>query len=328
MAMLKWVWSRKWMRVVVFTVVGLFVLLYVVTPIVLNQMDGTVKPGQSLPESLAKTEKVVYPTQYLQRPGGTIAYDDSKTAGPLVVCVPGIGDLRQEYRFLVPQLTAAGFRVVTMDLRGMGESSVNWKHYSSDAVGTDIAALIQHLHAGPAFVIGDSMAGSSAIWADVDAPDQVKGLVLMDAFVRAEPVTWTQKLLLKTGFAGPWGIPMWSMFYKSEYPTTSPSDLALYRGILKANLRQPGRFAALKAMMNSSTDTEAVLGRVHRPSLVIMGSQDPDFKASGSKSIGQWLANQLHARLVMIPGAGHYPQAEMPKLTGTQIVDFLKTVSN
>jgi hypothetical protein len=32
---------------------------------------------------------------------GTLAYDD-QGAGPLVVMVPGLGDLRQEYRFLTP----------------------------------------------------------------------------------------------------------------------------------------------------------------------------------------------------------------------------------
>jgi hypothetical protein len=35
---------------------------------------------------------------WLERGDGRLAYSDEGD-GPLVVCVPGIGDLRQEYRF-------------------------------------------------------------------------------------------------------------------------------------------------------------------------------------------------------------------------------------
>ena len=76
-------------------------------------------------------------TQFLKLPGGQIAYDDSGGAGPLVICVPGLGDMRQQYRFLGPRLVAAGFRAVTMDLPGHGESSVDWPDYSPAIVGAD-----------------------------------------------------------------------------------------------------------------------------------------------------------------------------------------------
>ena len=66
---------------------------------------------------------------FLQRPEGRIAYDD-RGDGRLVVMVPGLGDVRAEYRFLAPLLVAKGYRVVTMDLRGHGQSSTGWS--SSD----------------------------------------------------------------------------------------------------------------------------------------------------------------------------------------------------
>ena len=72
-------------------------------------------------------------TEYLKLGSGKIAYDDTGS-GPLVVCAP-LGDLRAEYRFLTPQLVDAGFRVVTLDLRGHGESSLHWLDYSVRAQG-------------------------------------------------------------------------------------------------------------------------------------------------------------------------------------------------
>ena len=94
-------------------------------------------------------------TQFLKLPGGQIAYDDTGGTGPLVICVPGLGDMRQQYRFLAPRLIAAGFRVVTMDLPGHGESSVDWPDYSPAIVGADIVAMIRHLGASKAFIIGN-----------------------------------------------------------------------------------------------------------------------------------------------------------------------------
>ena len=108
-------------------------------------------------------------TQFLQRPDGKIAYDDQGN-GPLVVCVPSMGDVRGEYRFLLPQLTAAGNRAVSIDVRGHGESSTGWPDYSVAGVGSDLLALIDRLDAGPAVIVGDSMAGGAAVWAAAEAP--------------------------------------------------------------------------------------------------------------------------------------------------------------
>ncbi|GHO58488.1 alpha/beta fold hydrolase [Ktedonobacter robiniae] len=83
-------------------------------------------------------------THYLKLADGTIGFDD-QGQGPLVLCMPAGGDLRSEYRYPTPQLVAAGYRVVAMDMRGQGESSVDWPSYTDAALGSDMLALIKHL---------------------------------------------------------------------------------------------------------------------------------------------------------------------------------------
>ena len=122
-------------------------------------------------------------TQFLQQSAGIIAYDE-RGSGPLVVCLPSLGDLRAEYRFLIPQLVDAGYRVVSMDVRGHGESSVNWPNYAVDGVGSDLVALLRALQAGPALVIGTSMAAGAIVWAAAEAPALIAGMVLIGPFVR------------------------------------------------------------------------------------------------------------------------------------------------
>jgi len=105
---------------------------------------------------------------YLERPTGKIAYDDAG-GGPLVICVPSMGDLRGEFRFLAPQIVAAGYRFISMDVRGHGDTSITWSDYSISGIGSDLVALIHSLNAGPAVIIGTSMAAGAAIWADRSA---------------------------------------------------------------------------------------------------------------------------------------------------------------
>ncbi|CAN5256937.1 alpha/beta hydrolase [soil metagenome] len=267
------------------------------------------------------------PTRFLDRSQGRIAYDVAGS-GPLVVMVPGLGDLRSEYRFLVPQLVAAGYRAVTMDIRGHGESSTDWPDHASAALGSDVVALIDHLGGGPATVIGTSMGAAAVAWAAAEAPGKISGVVLVGPFVRdiaprSRLAGLVQKLVIRTAFAGPWAEAAWGAYYASLYPTRKPDDFAAYRAALVANLREPGRMDATRAMLNASkADVAARLPEVAAPTLVIMGTRDPDFPDPAEEATT--VARMLRGSVRMIDGAGHYPHAEMPDVTGTAIIDFLR----
>jgi pimeloyl-ACP methyl ester carboxylesterase len=266
-------------------------------------------------------------TRYLAIGAGQIAYDDSGGAGPLVICAPGLGDLRAQYRFLAPLLEHAGFRVVTMDLRGMGESSVGWPDYSAAALGDDMVAMIDRIGARRAFLIGNSMTGASAIWAAAIAPDRVGGIVLIDPGVRDLPISISQRIMLATGMRRPWGPSLWTMYYGSLYKAAPPADLAEYRTVLKANMKEPGRFEALQQMIDASkASCEAKIKDVHAPALIVMGSADPDFP--DPKAEADFVTSQLHGQELMVSGAGHYPHVEMPELVAKSIVAFLERNSD
>jgi alpha-beta hydrolase superfamily lysophospholipase len=68
-------------------------------------------------------------TQFFERPEGTLAFTEYGGSGEPVLMLPGMGALRQEYRYFAPELSQAGYRAVTVDLRGHGESSVPWDIY-------------------------------------------------------------------------------------------------------------------------------------------------------------------------------------------------------
>jgi pimeloyl-ACP methyl ester carboxylesterase len=136
---------------------------------------------------------------YLGCPGGRIGYDVAGD-GPLVVLVPGLGDLRAGYRFLAPALRAAGYRVACTDLRGHGDSDATFPSYGDEETAGDVTALIGEL-GGPALVVGDSMGAGAAVLAAAQRPELVSGLVLAGPFVRNGKTSTLQRLVLRAAMA-------------------------------------------------------------------------------------------------------------------------------
>lgn len=266
-------------------------------------------------------------TKFFEQSKGTIAYDDSQGDGELVIMLPGMGGLRSEYRFLAPALVDAGYRVVMADLRGHGESSVDWPEYTLPAAGQDILDLINYLDAGPAHVIGTSFSPGAAVWAAVERPEAIRSLVLIGPWVRDAPSSFVKDALTAVLLSGPWKVWGWTTFYKTLYPTRKPDDFDSYLARLSANLHEPGRFTALKGLgFTPKTESEQRIGRVQAPALVVMGTKDPDWPDPAAEA--NWIVDQLSGELLLVQDAGHYPQTEMPEKVTPGVLDFLEQVSS
>ena len=268
-----------------------------------------------------KTNGEQHPTRFLDRPGGRIAYDLAGV-GPLVVCIPGMGDLRSGYRYLAPALVDAGYRVVTMDLRGHGDSDATFADYDDVAAGTDLVALLAEVGGGPAGLVGNSMGAGAAAWAAAEAPDLVAALVLVGPFVRNPPAGRASALMFRLALLRPWGAAAWSAWYARLFPGRAPSDLAAHRARIRESLRRPGRWQAFAATTRTShAPVEARLGEIAARTLVVMGERDPDF--ADPRAEAEFIAGRLHGAIVMVPGAGHYPHAEYPEIVTPAILRFL-----
>jgi len=198
--------------------------------------------------------------------------------------------------------------------------------FSVAAIGSDVVALIEHLDAGPATLLGTSFAAGASVWAAAEVPERVAGLVLIGPFVRNHELGFFQRGTIWAAFSGPWKVRAWAAFYKSLYPSQKPADFDAYLSRLRRNLAEPGRFAALKAMLRTSQDaSETRLAQVKAPTLVVMGSKDPDFKDPQAEA--NHVAERLSGSVLMVEGAGQYPHAEMPEKLAPALLSFLAEVS-
>lgn len=259
--------------------------------------------------------------RFLQRPEGKIAYDVAGY-GPLVICAPGMGDLRSVYRFLAPALVNRGYRVATMDLRGHGDSDKTFRTYDDVATGEDLIALAELLGEA-AVLVGNSMAAGAAAWAAAQAPSMVSALVLIGPFLRQIPIGMPARLALRLGLLRPWGPALWNAHYARLYPGRPPTDLAEHRDRMRESLRRPDAWRAFAATTRTShAPVEAVLDKVKARALVVMGEKDPDFPDPASEA--RLLAQRLDGEVLMVAGAGHYPQAEYPEVVVPAVGDFLR----
>jgi len=260
-------------------------------------------------------------TRLLYRGTGSIAYDLTGT-GPLIIGVPGMGDLRSTFRHLTPALVAAGYRVATMDLRGQGESDTTFSSFDDPAAASDIVALAEHL-GGPALVIGISMGAAAAVIAAAEHPEAIRGLVLMGPFVRDLPSSALQRWTLRAVLGGPWARRAWLAYMPKFYPTRRGADFAEHKERIATAMARPGYTRAFRAVTRTShAPAEAVLDRVHTPALVVMGTKDPDFPDQRAEAA--MIADRLHGSYEMITDAGHYPQAEFPELTRPVVLEFAR----
>ncbi|KIH96736.1 alpha/beta hydrolase [Streptomonospora alba] len=272
-------------------------------------------------------------TEYLAVDGGTIAYE-VEGSGPLIVLAHGMGDSRAAYRAVILQLVAEGYRVAAVDLRGCGESSVDWPAWSRTAIAGDLLAVIRHL-GGPAVLVGHSVSGGAATVAAAQEPALVTAVVELAPFTRKQSIRlgdlrvkrFRQGMLRLLGTAAFGSVRLWRAYLDTAYPGAKPDGWTQRLDRIDSLMREPGRMKAMQGMGRSApTDAGAQLGNVGCPVLVVMGTLDPDWadpRAEGSAIVDD-LPSGL-GRLEMIEGAGHYPHDQFPDQVVSLMLAFLRS---
>ncbi len=257
-------------------------------------------------------------------PQGMLAVHQYGTTGQPMICVPGLGDLRSTWRAFGPAMAEQGYVVYAMDLRGHGESDTGFSSYTTEDIGDDIVAVLRHFDLSDAVVVGNSIGGGAAVHAALAAPDRVQRLVLVNPFVRDMPNSKFMRVLVPFLFFWLWGAWLWAWFYGTLFKSP-PADHADHHALVRANFGDRARLAAVRDMMRASkAGVGERLGELCVPSLVIMGSQDPDFPdpAAEGENLRRMLGGEVTVR--MVDDAGHYPQIEQPDATVRIVADELK----
>jgi pimeloyl-ACP methyl ester carboxylesterase len=107
---------------------------------------------------------------------------DRASGDDVVICLPGLTRNSLDFEPIALRLAAAGWRVLTPDLRGRGRSEPdpNWKQYLPPTYVQDTWNLLDGLGIRRVAVIGTSLGGLMAMIMADQQPERLRGVILND----------------------------------------------------------------------------------------------------------------------------------------------------
>ena len=255
--------------------------------------------------------------------GVTVGYTDQGNGTPLVF----IHAFPLSKAMWQPQVDALAnsYRVITIDLRGHGESATVLWNDTLDDYAADVMGLLEHLGITQAVFIGLSMGGYTLFSLYRNYPDRVKAMVLADTRAQAdsEEGKTGRRAMAQVAFKDGASAIADLMIPKLLSPTTiqqCPDIVTQVRQMI-LHTQPAGIIADLMAMAARSDSTD-LLPNISCPALVIVGEDDQATPVTES----QYIAEQIPgSTFVTIPHAGHLSNFEQPVAFNQTIRSFLQT---
>jgi 3-oxoadipate enol-lactonase len=253
-----------------------------------------------------------------------IAYDDVGHGMP-VVLLHGFPFNRSLWADQVEALKDQ-YRVITPDLRGLGESSWQGEEAGMEDMAKDIAGLLDHLGLERVVLGGLSMGGYVALAFHRLYPLRVRALVLADTRAQADAdeakkIRYQQaETAVKNGM-GPIADRMEPRFLS---PHTLEDRKDIVDRIRQMMIATPtaGAAAALRGMA-SRADHVLRLQQILAPALIIVGDEDDITPAEDSELMHREIRG---SKLIVIDGAGHVSNVERPDEFNKALIEFLDTL--
>jgi pimeloyl-ACP methyl ester carboxylesterase len=256
--------------------------------------------------------------------GAELAYDLAGSGPDVVLLHSSIAD-RRMWDPQLPILTP-GHRVLGLDLRGFGESSLPEGEFSWRA---DVAELMASLGMGRALVVGSSMGGRIAIDLAIERPEAIRGLVLIGAGIGG--VAFSEELqraigeidgLAEGGAAedaverelrlwvdGPRRLPGTVGGATREY--LRAADLAATRRV-----PEHSRAAPVPLRPPAAGRLEEIVA----PTLVVVGEYDVPDMVTNARELARRLPR---AELVVIADTAHFPSLERSDEFNAHLARFI-----
>lgn len=220
------------------------------------------------------------------------------------------------------------YRVVTIDLRGHGESDAPMWRYTLDQFAEDVNGLLEHLGIARATFVGLSMGGYILFALYRMHPALFQALVLADTRATADTPDAKAARFSMAQIAYRRGTSAIAelMLPKLLSPTSCEHRVDLrdhLRAIITGN-QVSGIVGDLMAM-EERPDSTPLLPTIAVPTLVLVGEED---LASPPEEV-EGMANQIPgSTFVRIPQAGHLSNMENPGAFNAALLTFLTSLEN
>ncbi|WP_028849772.1 alpha/beta fold hydrolase [Thermocrispum municipale] len=281
-----------------------------------------------------------------------VAQADGPADGPLVVLLHGFAGCWWVWHRQMPELAAAGYRVVAADLRGYGDSDKPPRGYDAWTLSGDIAGLVRALGASKAHLIGQGWGGALAWTAAVLHPRVVSSVGVLGGWHPLALRPGLRRCLYNSEQRRATGH-----FYRFQVPMKPERDLVAHDAAavehylrkwagpawvdtpefgetaryLRSAMQIPGAAHcalefyrwAFRSLFRGDGRRFAAAMRDPSPAPVLQlhGRVDGCVLPRTAKASAAWAGPG--SWLQELPGVGHYPQLEAPEKTTELLLKWL-----
>jgi len=261
--------------------------------------------------------------------------------GPLVILLHGFPECWYAWRFQLPALAEAGFRVVAPDLRGynLSDKPQGVGQYRLELLANDVKGLIRALGADSAVLVGHDWGGVIAWYLAMHEPRLVSKLIVLNAphpqryleelrspgqllrswYVFFFQLPWLPEALIRAGgFAGLKHRLRHEPVHANAF---DPATIDVYHQALA----QPGALTAAinyyrAGLRGLREGLSQRIKPIDSPTLIIWGEQDCYLGRRLLEGLEPWVADLTMER---IADASHWVQAEAPERVNERILQFI-----
>ena len=252
--------------------------------------------------------------------GCVIRFDDSGGDGRAVIFSHGAGADRTMFRAQHAHLAALGYRVISWDQRGHGESLGDLPYTAARGLD-DLEALVARLALDHPVLVGQSLGGNLSQAAVRARPTAYSALIVMDSAWNAAPLSRLDRALLAIATPTLRVIPWrWlpGIMAQASAETTDA------RAALRATFKQLGKARFLDAWQATVELLDPLPGyRTPIPLCLIRGSEDRT--GTIATLVPQWAAAEGIDEIV-VAGAGHMVTMDAPEAVNAALTQFLATL--
>ena len=278
------------------------------------------------------------PTHYVDHGG--------PAAGPLLVCVHGLGGSHVNWAAIAPRLTRT-CRVLALDLPGHGRTRALGRSTTVKADQRLLHRFLTEICDGPTVLVGNSMGGMISILQAAAHPETVTGLVLVDPALPQVRLTRPDPRVAAAfaAFAVP-GIGRAFLAGRRRNTAEHAVDGMLRlccvdpsrvpRDVVRASVALTrerssypgtdseflGAARSLMWVLTTHKSYEAKMQTIRTPVLLLHGDKDRLVSLASARLVAR--ANPSW-RFAIARNVGHVPQLEAPDWTVDAILDWLST---
>jgi pimeloyl-ACP methyl ester carboxylesterase len=254
-----------------------------------------------------------------------ISYLDegSKTAPP-VLLIHGVPESSMLWKYLIPEIASMGFRPIAPDLPGFGQSErfpygSTWKNYLSFIDDFIAAVSLEKVH----LVVHDWGGLIGLRWA-CERPEQVESFIISDTSLlpgytwHPLAVKWRTPGLGEKVLEAMSNKEAWMKKMKLEIPSVEEDILEDFYSIFETSHTRNVILELYRSANRELVEPYQQLLKIRKPVTIIWGENDPYISTEFAYKTRD--LQFPHAKVHIIPNAGHFIHVEAPN----KVIPFVK----